>query len=59
MTRLGFCVVQEFPKRWDWWLVQVVAAGVTIVLGEYLCSRRELEEIPLAGLFKKRTSRKN
>ena len=45
--------------RWDWWLVQVGAASVTIILGEYLCSRRELEEIPLVDLFKKRASRKN
>jgi hypothetical protein len=44
---------------WDWWLVRLVAASVTIVLGEYLCSRRELEEIPMVDLFTKRSSRKN
>ncbi|KAL3674175.1 hypothetical protein V7S43_000135 [Phytophthora oleae] len=51
--------LQEFPKMWDWWLVHLVAASVTIVLGEYLCSRRELEEIPMVDLFTKRSSRKN
>jgi hypothetical protein len=25
--------------------------ALTIVLGEYLCSRRELEEIPMIDLF--------
>ncbi|KAI9911385.1 hypothetical protein PsorP6_008780 [Peronosclerospora sorghi] len=49
----------EFPKMWDWWLVHLVALCVTVLLGEYLCSRRELEEIPMMGLFTKHTSRKN
>ncbi|KAE8899690.1 hypothetical protein PF005_g6198 [Phytophthora fragariae] len=53
------CFYSEFPKMWDWWLVHLVAASVTIVLGEYLCSRRELEEIPMVDLFTKRSSRKN
>ncbi|RLN72445.1 hypothetical protein BBJ28_00010736, partial [Nothophytophthora sp. Chile5] len=45
---------REFPKMWDWWLVHLVAMGVTILLGEYMCSRRELEEIPMVELFTKR-----
>ncbi|ETI34666.1 hypothetical protein F441_18694 [Phytophthora nicotianae CJ01A1] len=56
---LAQCFYSEFPKMWDWWLVHLVAASVTIVLGEYLCSRRELEEIPMVDLFTKRPSRKN
>lgn len=38
-----------------WWLVQGVATAVTVLLGEYLCSRRELEEIPMIDLFTKRS----
>ncbi|TDH69012.1 hypothetical protein CCR75_009291 [Bremia lactucae] len=45
-------------RTWDWWLIHFVAATVTILLGEYLSSRRELEEIPIVDLFTKRPSRK-
>ncbi|CAH0480825.1 unnamed protein product [Peronospora belbahrii] len=53
------CFYSEFPKTLDWWLLHLVASGVTILLGEYLCSRRELEEIPMVDLFTKRASRQN
>ncbi|CEG42086.1 Integral membrane protein involved in transport between the late Golgi and endosome [Plasmopara halstedii] len=55
---LAQCFYSEFPKMWDWWLLHFLAASVTIVLGEYLCSRRELEEIPVVDLFTKHSSRK-
>jgi hypothetical protein len=35
------------PATWDWWILHVLGTIVMIVLGEYLCSRRELSEIPL------------
>ena len=38
----------ELP-HWTWWLCHGSALVVMIVLGEYLCSRRELQDIPLAG----------
>ncbi|CAI5702878.1 unnamed protein product [Peronospora effusa] len=56
---LAQCFYSEFPKMWDWWFVHIMAAGVTVVLGEYLCSRRELEDIPMAYLFTKDASRQN
>ena len=37
------------PPHWTWWLCHGSALVVMIVLGEYLCSRRELQDIPLAG----------
>lgn len=49
-----FICSQEFPKSWNWWLIQIVATAITVLLGEYLCSRRELEEIPMIDLFSKR-----
>lgn len=33
--------------RWTWWLAHAAALVAMVVLGEYLCSRRELREIPL------------
>lgn len=49
------CFYLEFPKTWNWWIVQGAATAVTVLLGEYLCSRRELEEIPMIDLFSKRS----
>lgn len=48
-------LLQEFPKALDWWIVHLVAMAITILLGEYLCSRRELKEIPMIDLFTKRS----
>jgi uncharacterized membrane protein len=36
-----------FPTVLDWWIVHVLGTILMVVLGEYLCSRREMEEIPL------------
>jgi len=35
------------PGTWDWWIIHIFGAIVMILLGEYICSRRELDEIPL------------
>ena len=34
------------PKRWEWWGVQTVSMIATVVLSEYLCWQREMEDIP-------------
>jgi protein SYS1 len=39
-----------FPRRIEWWIVHIAATITMIVLGEYLCIRRELDEIPLLNL---------
>jgi len=36
----------QFPLVWEWWLVQVVSSVVMATLGEYLCARSELQDIP-------------
>mmetsp|Transcript_19342 Transcript_19342/g.32815 ORF Transcript_19342/g.32815 Transcript_19342/m.32815 type:complete len:147 (+) Transcript_19342:74-514(+) len=38
---------QQLPLDWEWWVVNVVAGVSMASLGEYLCSRSELEDIPL------------
>jgi len=37
----------KFPRSWDWWIMHVLGMIVMILLGEYLCSRLEMREIPL------------
>ena len=36
----------QFPLVWEWWLVQVVSSVVVATLGEFLCARAELQDIP-------------
>ena len=45
------CILYNgFPSTWDWYIVHILASIVMILLGEYLCSRREMEDIPLLTL---------
>ncbi|EPQ11409.1 Protein SYS1 like protein [Myotis brandtii] len=37
----------RFPSALTWWLVQAVCIALMAVIGEYLCMRTELKEIPL------------
>eukprot|EP00934_Nitzschia_sp_Nitz4_P009247 Nitzschia sp. Nitz4//scaffold22_size323478//189974//190450//NITZ4_000552-RA/size323478-exonerate_protein2genome-gene-0.45-mRNA-1//1//CDS//3329543070//9237//frame0 len=39
-----------FPHTWDWWIVHISGTIMMILLGEYICSRRELDDIPLLQL---------
>ncbi|KAL0591985.1 hypothetical protein ABG067_000638 [Albugo candida] len=43
----------DFPRSWEWWIVHVIALAITVLLGEYLCSRQELQDIPMLKLFSK------
>eukprot|EP01082_Thalassiosira_pseudonana_P000219 g205.t1 g205 contig1:494735-495419(-) len=38
------------PSTWDWWIVHILGMIAMVVLGEYLCSKRELSDIPLLVL---------
>lgn len=42
-----FFMHQQFPLEWEWWLANVVASVAMASLGEYICSRHEMEDIPL------------
>ncbi|XP_019365358.1 PREDICTED: protein SYS1 homolog [Crocodylus porosus] len=37
----------HFPTTLTWWLVHIVCTALMAVIGEYLCMRTELKEIPL------------
>ncbi|KAJ6661128.1 hypothetical protein lerEdw1_016929 [Lerista edwardsae] len=37
----------HFPTALTWWLVHTVCTALMTVIGEYLCMRTELKEIPL------------
>merc|ERR1719321_2522950 len=38
-----------FPSTFQWWLVNIVAAIVAVVLGEYICMQAEMKEIKLGS----------
>lgn len=38
------------PSTWDWWIVNIAHMIIMILLGECLCSRKELRDIPLLSL---------
>jgi hypothetical protein len=41
------CYSEEFPLEWEWWLIMVLSSVVMASLGECICSKAELEDIPL------------
>lgn len=41
------CLYTGFPTSFLWWFVYVVCVVVTALLGEWLCMRRELKDIPM------------
>lgn len=45
------CTIYDgIPKTWDWWIVHILGMIIMIVFGEYLCSLRELRDIPLLSV---------
>jgi hypothetical protein len=51
IIHLGICTLYGgFPTVMDWWIVQVTGTVLMVLLGEYLCSLRELSDIPLLQL---------
>jgi protein SYS1 len=48
LLHLLLCTVYNgLPTALEWWIVHVLATIAMVVLGEYICSRRELDDIPL------------
>ena len=43
----GCAWYESFPDRWEWWAVTIANVVAMSLLGEYLCMRREMQEIPL------------
>lgn len=48
------CAYSGFPLQGAWWLIAGGCLAVAAVLGEWLCMRLELAEIPLGSLRERR-----
>lgn len=49
IIHLFICIIYGgWPSSITWWVVNGTGLAVTSLLGEYLCIRRELREIPIA-----------
>mmetsp|Transcript_8317 Transcript_8317/g.25007 ORF Transcript_8317/g.25007 Transcript_8317/m.25007 type:complete len:166 (-) Transcript_8317:109-606(-) len=44
------CFYGGFPRRFLWWILNVISLTAATLLSEFLCMRRELRDIPLSGL---------
>lgn len=38
---------KTFPVSWEWWACRIVSVMVMASLGEYICYKREMSEIPI------------
>lgn len=43
------CIFSGFPRSWLWWIFMAIGVAVTTVLGEIICLKRELREIPVGS----------
>ena len=51
LIHLLACVLYGgMPTVLDWWIVHVFGMILMVLLGEYLCSRKELDDIPLLAI---------
>jgi hypothetical protein len=51
IIHLAVCTLYGgFPMVLDWWVVHVLGTILMVLLGEYLCSLRELSDIPMLQL---------
>eukprot|EP00899_Mesostigma_viride_P008036 jgi/Mesvir1/17233/Mv07646-RA.1 len=48
ILHLLFCTLHTgLPTGFEWWLVHILGLATMAVIGEWLCLRRELREIPI------------
>ena len=51
IIHLFICIVYGgWPASVSWWVVNITGLAIMALLGEYLCIRRELKEIPISRL---------
>ncbi|EEC70997.1 hypothetical protein OsI_02668 [Oryza sativa Indica Group] len=51
IIHLFICIVYGgWPASVTWWVVNIAGLAIMSLLGEYLCIRRELKEIPISRL---------
>lgn len=49
IIHLFICIIYGgWPASVTWWVVNITSLAVMALLGEYLCMRRELREIPIS-----------
>jgi protein SYS1 len=48
LIHLGICTCYDgMPGTLDWWIVNILGTIIMVLLGEYVCSIREMSDIPL------------
>ncbi|KAK9677127.1 hypothetical protein RND81_11G123200 [Saponaria officinalis] len=48
IIHLFICIVYGgWPSSFTWWVVNIAGLAIMALLGEYLCIRRELQDIPI------------
>ncbi|PKA57197.1 hypothetical protein AXF42_Ash002501 [Apostasia shenzhenica] len=51
IIHLFICIIYGgWPSSFTWWVVNLTGLAVMALLGEWLCIRRELQEIPITRL---------
>ncbi|CAJ1955864.1 unnamed protein product [Cylindrotheca closterium] len=51
LIHVVLCTIYDgMPATWDWWVVHILGLIIMTLFGEYLCARKELDEIPLLQL---------
>jgi hypothetical protein len=54
LLHLCCCTMYDgFPNSWEWWIMNLMSLVVMSLLGEYLCMRREMQDIPLLSFQRK------
>ena len=52
MIHFALCTCYDgLPATWDWYIIHILGTILCCLFGEYLCSRRELDDIPLLQLW--------
>ena len=51
IVHLACCALYDgfLPYGWEWWVTNLLCVAVTALVGERLCMKREMREIPLLG----------
>lgn len=53
IIHLFICTIYGgWPASITWWVVNITSLVLMALLGEYLCMRRELQEIPISSRFR-------
>lgn len=51
VIHLGCCILYDgVPGSWEWWVINAMSLVVMSLVGEFLCMRREMQDIPLFSM---------